>query len=137
MKPIAFLSPLLFLFLLVSCQKTDHFENAIGNKEPLKEYASMEVSVVVCNPQEDPFCEDPVLLPGVQVFMYATEEDREYNDPILFQGVTNGSGKITFTQLNVSTRYYLKTVSNFGIENTSETTPNRGHAFHEVLFIQN
>jgi hypothetical protein len=128
-----------FFFLIPFILFLGCLQEPVTTMEPdpdeLKEYAIMEVTVVSCNLSADPYCDDPEPIQGAVVQVFASEEDREYEEPILFQATTSATGKVQFSLLDVGTRYYLRTSSSKGIKETEDTTPARGIAYHEVLYL--
>ena len=93
----------------------------------------MEVSVMSCSPLEDPFCENTTPIAGTKIYLYETEEERQFNATPLFEGTTNSSGKYMFSQLDGGARYYLRVACPNELHETSESTPSNGIAYHEIL----
>lgn len=142
MKSLSILLPLsvaTFLCIgLPSCQK-ENMEEMTDNysvPENTNVYGSIQVSVVWCNLQNDPFCEDITPITGALVTLYNSEEDRTYNEPIKAEKVTSATGKVTFSQLEGGKRYYIRTNCIHGVRESDDTTPTNGLAFHEVIFTQ-
>ena len=132
---------LLFLLSLVglsSCQKDANEEIVEENtvEENSNVYGSIEVSVVWCNLQNDPFCSevDPII--GAVVTLFSSAEDRQFSDPVKSEKITTATGKVRFNLLEGGKRYYLRTNSIYGVQETDDTTPTNGLAFHEVIFTQ-
>ncbi len=134
------LNVLFFLLLLAlsGCQKEDPEELQEENteEENTNVYGSIEVSVVWCNLQSDPFCSEVNPIIGAVVTLFSSEEDRQYSDPVKSEKITTTTGKVTFNLLEGGKRYYLRTNSIYGVQETDDTTPSNGLAFHEVIFTQ-
>lgn len=136
--PLFNLLLLLLLLGLSGCQKEDQEELQEENtvEENANVYGSIEVSVVWCNLQNDPFCSEVKPIIGAVVTLFSSEEDRQYSDPVKSEKITTATGKVTFNLLEGGKRYYLRTNSIYGVQETDDTTPSNGLAFHEVIFTQ-
>jgi len=130
---------IMLLLSLTSCEKESIEE--IQEEEPIMEensnvYGSIEVSVIWCNLQNDPLCLEVNPIPGAVVTLFSSAEDRQFSDPVKSEKITPASGKVTFNALEGGKRYYLRTNSIYGVQETDDTTPSNGLAFHEVIFTQ-
>ncbi|MEM1218624.1 MAG: hypothetical protein AAGH79_06915 [Bacteroidota bacterium] len=96
--------------------------------------ASMEITVGNCPNMPDQDCNPPSPVTAAMVLIYATEEDRFFNENIVYEKTTNANGQISFTTLAGGKTFYLRTISAYGVRETTERTPSRGVAFHEILF---
>lgn len=117
---------------MMACEK-----EATGVQPNVDSYdfsASMEITVGNCPNMPDEDCNPPSPVPAAMVLIYATEEDRFFNENIVYEKTTNAYGKISFTTLAGGKTFYLRTISVYGVRETTERTPARGVAFHEILF---
>ena len=96
--------------------------------------ASMEITVGNCPNLPDQDCNPPSPDPAAMVLIYANEEDRFFNENVVYEKSTNANGKISFSTLAGGKTFYLRTISVYGVRETTERTPARGVAFHEILF---
>lgn len=123
------------LFFALACHPTslpeiDPAENTTGYD------ASIEVRVLVCDPQTDPQCLEAYGAPGASVYVYLTEEDRDFGEPLYRSGITGGEqGTVRFSALDPGKRFYLSTVYLGEAILSSETAPVNGIAKHEVIFV--
>ncbi|MEM1218625.1 MAG: hypothetical protein AAGH79_06920 [Bacteroidota bacterium] len=139
-NPLWGLLLVLFVLSLASCEK-DPPEEVVQEEEIMMEenanvYGSIEVSVIWCNLQDDPLCLEVNPIPGAVVTLFSSAEDRQFSDPVKSEKITTASGKVTFNALEGGKRYYLRTNSVYGVQETDDTTPSNGLAFHEVIFTQ-
>lgn len=95
--------------------------------------ASIEILVGNCQNINDPECFYPTPVSAATVLIYANEEDRFFNENVIYKKTTNAEGRLLFPALAGGKIYYLRTISVFGIRETMEQTPVRGVAFHEIL----
>lgn len=106
---------------LFSCNKGS--ENEIVAIEPDPIYGDIEIEVILCS--DPPFCLDTQPATGALVYLYKSIEDRSQSVDEIKTGMTNNSGKITFTRLSVPT-VFLTVVYNqtayFEVENVPERT---------------
>ena len=114
---------------MLACTQEPEFEA----DSPI-EYASIEVGVFSCDVSVDPFCDTLSPIIGATVLVFENEEDRAFGEPVLFENITGPTGKTTFNQLEQAETYFLRTLTPLGVQETSEKTPNRGTAFHELIF---
>ncbi len=118
--------------VIIACEK--EVTSAQPNVDSYDFSASMEITVGSCPNVPDQDCNPPSPVSAAIVLIYATEEDRFFNENIVYEKTSNANGKISFTTLAGGKTFYLRTISVYGVRETTERTPSRGVAFHEILF---
>ena len=101
----------------------------------IKHYSSIEVTVSLCNPIQDPFCDSLKALPGVLVKIFETEDDRYYGEPVIAEKTSDANGKVFFGNLERGAYYWFEAISsNYGTRYEVTTTPTNGTATVPIIF---
>ena len=100
------LTLLLCTFLFLSCEKDD---GTGGGDPPPENLGSAIFTVVNCTDVSvDPTCFTNFdVLAASQVFLYTSEENREFNAPIYSEKTTGGDGTVEFLHLEGGDYFYV------------------------------
>lgn len=93
-------------FIAFSCQKDD--DDTTGGETPVPVLGSALFTVVNCTDTAvDPTCSESFdLMPGAKVYLYTSELNRELNNPIYSQKLTNGEGIADMSALESNNYFY-------------------------------
>jgi len=101
----SFLTLLVCSLIFISCKKED---DTGGGDPPPSVLGSAIFTVVNCTDTEtDPTCSTSFdLLAASQIFLYTSEENREFNDPIYAKILTGGEGTAEVSNLEGGSYFY-------------------------------
>ncbi len=120
---------LIFFFLaclLFACNKSDDTFDITGETPP-GPTQSVNVSVYLCPNPLDNHCENEQPLAGAKVILYATDEDRIFQENAVRQGTTPNTGRLTFNNLEKTT-YYAFVETQHGVDEDYFQIPAGGSA---------
>lgn len=105
MKTRFIFSCLLFISLVYACRNED---DTLPQTSLPTNLGRVEFNTVLCtNLDEDPVCTDSfAVLPSVRIFVYETEEDREFADPVFASPITNEEGQARIFNMEGGTYFF-------------------------------
>jgi hypothetical protein len=128
-------TPLFFfsVIALFSCNKDN--EPSEG-EPPLPDYARMDVTVSLCDLQNDPSCGGKTPIAGVSILLFESKKHRDEGSPVAFEGSTGAEGKAVFSTLEHHEYWVVVTTTGKVPKNEYVKTPARSTSFVEVVFYK-
>lgn len=116
--------------LITSCSES---EEIIPEEVPTRLPSSISLTVVRCDAQVDPFCDNPELVVGANMLVYPSAAARMANDSLLGQCTTNQLGECRVNNLDLDTHFLLITTPSGDEELVEQETPAGTNSFLEVI----
>ncbi|MEM7101927.1 MAG: hypothetical protein AAF502_02275 [Bacteroidota bacterium] len=125
------LSVFFVLLMLIACG-----EEEVIITPPTPTTASLTVTVVSCDVQNDPFCDNTTPINQAEVKLYENANDRNNETNPISSCLTNSSGVCNFLGLTNENQFIQVKASGFGTMDEEENTPANTISFLEVIFFQ-